>query len=58
MAQSDIFKRYLDAGAEFTQLTQKRAEAIVSDLVDAGEVQRSQASEAVQDLIERSRAND
>lgn len=56
MAQSDVFKRYLDAGAAFTQLTQKRAEAIVSELVSAGEVQASQASQAVQDLIDRSRA--
>lgn len=56
MAQSDVLKRYLDAGAAFTQLTQKRAEAIVSELVSAGEVQASQASQAVQDLIDRSRA--
>jgi RNA polymerase primary sigma factor len=57
MAQSDVLKRYLDAGAAFTQLTQKRAEAIVSELVSAGEVQASQASQAVQELIDRSRAS-
>jgi polyhydroxyalkanoate synthesis regulator phasin len=56
MAQSDVLKRYLDAGAAFTQLTQKRAEAIVSELVSAGEVQASQATQAVQELIDRSRA--
>lgn len=56
MAQSDVLKRYLDAGAAFTQLTQKRAEAIVSELVSAGEVQASQTTQAVQELIERSRA--
>ena len=55
MAQSDVLRRYLDAGTNFTQLTQKRAEAIVADLVKAGEVQTTQASEAVQDLLERSR---
>ncbi len=55
MAQSDVLKRYLDAGANFTQLTQKRAEAIVNDLVKAGEVQTNQASQAVQDLLDRSR---
>ncbi len=56
MAQNDVFKRYLDVGAAFTQLTQKRAEAIVSDLVSAGEVQAAQATQLVQDLVERSRA--
>ncbi|HET8931156.1 MAG TPA: hypothetical protein VFN21_10905 [Acidimicrobiales bacterium] len=56
MAQREVLKRYLDAGAAFTQLTQKRAEAIVSELVSAGEVQASQASQTVQDLIDRSRA--
>ncbi len=56
MSQRDVFKRYLDAGAAFTQLTQKRAESIVAELVAAGEVQTSQASLLVQDLVERSRA--
>ena len=55
MAQTDVFKRYLDAGAAFTQLTQKRAEVIVKDFVKTGEVQTEQASQAVQDLLERSR---
>lgn len=56
MAQNDVFKRYLDVGAAFTQMTQKRAEAIVSEFVTAGEVQAAQAAQAVQDLIDRSRA--
>ena len=55
MAQNDVFKRYLDAGAAFTQLTQKRAEVIVKDFVKAGEIQTEQASQAVQDLLDRSR---
>ena len=57
MAQNDIFKRYLDAGLAFTALTQARAEALVKDLVKAGEVQADQAREAVTDLVERSRKN-
>lgn len=57
MAQNDVFKRYLDAGLAFTALTQARAEALVKDLVKAGEVQADQAREAVADLIERSRKN-
>jgi DNA-binding protein HU-beta len=55
MAQNDVLKRYLDAGLEFTSLTQSRAEALVRDLVKAGELQADQAREAVSDLIERSR---
>lgn len=57
MAQNDILKRYLDAGIAFTTLTQSRAEALVKDLVKAGEVQADQAREAVADLLERSRKN-
>ena len=33
MADSNVLKRYLDAGVAFTQLTQARAEALVKDLV-------------------------
>jgi polyhydroxyalkanoate synthesis regulator phasin len=55
MAQNEIVKRYLDAGANFTELTQRRAEAIVKDLVKTGEVQAEQAQQAVQDLVDRSR---
>jgi polyhydroxyalkanoate synthesis regulator phasin len=57
MAQTDMLRRYLDAGIAFTKMTQDRAEAIVRDLVGAGEVGADQASNAVQDLVERSREN-
>jgi colicin import membrane protein len=57
MAQHDVLKRYLDAGVAFTALTQARAEALVKDLVKAGEVQADQARDAVTDLLERSRKN-
>ena len=57
MAQNDVLKRYLDAGLAFTALTQARAEALVKDLVKAGEVQADQARDAVTELLERSRKN-
>ena len=57
MAQNDVLKRYIDAGLAFTALTQARAEALVKDLVKAGEVQADQARDAVSDLLERSRKN-
>ena len=55
MAQNDIFKRYLDAGMAFTQMTRSKAEDIVRDWVKAGEVQRDQIQSQVDELIERSR---
>jgi polyhydroxyalkanoate synthesis regulator phasin len=55
MAQNDFFKRYLDAGLEFRDMTQQRAESLVQDLVDAGEVRADQAREAVSEFLERSR---
>jgi polyhydroxyalkanoate synthesis regulator phasin len=57
MAERDLLRRYLDAGVAFTQITQQRAEAIVRDLVKAGEVQTEQAQAAAQELVERSRKN-
>jgi polyhydroxyalkanoate synthesis regulator phasin len=57
MAQNDILKRYIDAGLAFTALTQARAEALVKDLVKAGEVQADQARDTVAELLERSRKN-
>ena len=57
MAQNDLLKRYLDAGMAFTSMTQSRAEAIVKDLVKAGEVQADQTRELVTELVDRSRRN-
>lgn len=57
MAQNPLIKRYLDAGMAFTQMTQARAEAIVKELVKAGEVQAQRTEEVVNALVERSRKN-
>ncbi len=57
MAQNPLIKRYLDAGMAFTQMTQARAEAIVKDLVKAGEVQAAKTEELVNQILERSRKN-
>ena len=57
MPQSDIWKRYLDAGVEFTNMTRSRAESIVKELVKAGEVQREQRQQRIEELLERSRKN-
>jgi polyhydroxyalkanoate synthesis regulator phasin len=57
MAQRDVLKRYLDAGLSFTAMTTKRAEEIARELVKAGELQRDQVQNLVDDLIDRSRRN-
>lgn len=57
MAQTDLFKRYLDAGVAYTQMTQAKAEEIVRDLVRAGEVQAEDTRKWVEELLERSRQN-
>ncbi len=54
---NDLFRRLLDSGVAFTQMTQQRAEAIVRDLVRAGEVQSEQTSQLVQEFLDRSRLN-
>ena len=57
MAETDALKKYLDAGMAFTALTRARAEQVVKDLVAAGELQRSQAKGAIDELLERSKKN-
>ena len=57
MAQNELFKRYLEAGMQFSQMTRERAEAIVRDLVKAGEVQAEQTQTLVAEVLERSRKN-
>ena len=57
MANDNAWKRYLDTGAAFVQLTRDRAESIVKDLVKAGEVRQERASKAVDELMTRSRKN-
>jgi polyhydroxyalkanoate synthesis regulator phasin len=57
MSQTDLLKKYLDAGVAFTQMTQSKAEAIVRDLVRAGEVQTGDTRQRVEELLDRSRQN-
>ena len=57
MAQNELFTRYLEAGMQFSQMTRERAEAIVRDLVKAGEVQAEQTQTMVAEVLERSRKN-
>ena len=55
MAEADPLRKYVEAGIAFTQLTKTKAEAIVRELVKAGDVQREQAQDRVEELLDRSR---
>src|SRR5215469_3515487 len=55
MANNERIRKYLDAGSVFGQVTRGRAEEIVRELVNAGDIQRSQAQEWVDTLVDRSR---
>ena len=57
MATNDRWQQYLDAGRAWTQMTREQAEAIVRDLVKAGDLQQKRAKKAVDELLERSRKN-
>ena len=55
MASNERIKKYLEAGTVFGQVTRARAEEIVRELVNAGDIQRGQAQEWVDNLVDRSR---
>ncbi|MGD0882830.1 MAG: hypothetical protein ABSB09_14790 [Acidimicrobiales bacterium] len=55
MATNDSIQRYIDAGVAFTNMTRKKAEELVSELVQSGDLQRGDAKARVDDLLERSR---
>ena len=58
MAQrADVWKKYLDAGVAFTEMTRSRAEKVVRELVREGEVQRERAQEMAEELVARTRRN-
>jgi len=55
MANNDSFQRYIDAGVAFTNMTRKKAEALVSELVKNGDLQTDEARARVDELLERGR---
>ncbi|MEW6155730.1 MAG: hypothetical protein AB1673_17380, partial [Actinomycetota bacterium] len=55
MASDDLFRRSFEAGTAFLGMTRERAEAVVKDLVKAGEVRKGKAQKAIDELVERSR---
>jgi polyhydroxyalkanoate synthesis regulator phasin len=55
MASNERIRKYLEAGAVLQRVNRARAEEIVRELVSAGDIQREQAKEWVDNLVERSR---
>ena len=55
MATNDSLQRYIDAGIAFTNMTRKKAEDLVSELVKNGDLQTDEARARVDDLLERGR---
>jgi polyhydroxyalkanoate synthesis regulator phasin len=55
MATNDSLQRYIDAGIAFTNMTRKKAEDLVTELVQNGDLQRGEAKARVDELLERSR---
>ena len=52
---NESLQRYIDAGIAFTNMTRKKAEELVSELVKNGDIQTDEAKARVDDLIERGR---
>jgi polyhydroxyalkanoate synthesis regulator phasin len=55
MASNERIRKYLEAGTVLGQVTRARAEEIVKELASAGDIQREQTQEWVDNLVERSR---
>jgi polyhydroxyalkanoate synthesis regulator phasin len=55
MTQNDGLRRYLEAGISLTQITRSRAEDLVRDLIQTGEIERTRAQDWVEDLVTSSR---
>lgn len=55
MGKSDLFRRTLEAGTSFLDMSRERAEAVVKEWVDAGDLGKGRAQKAIDDVLERSR---
>ncbi len=55
MANNEALQRYIDAGIAFTNMTRKKAEELVSELVKSGDLQTDEAKARVDELLERGR---
>lgn len=55
MAANPLLKRMLDAGMQFTEMSQKQAEKLVKQFVKAGQARKKDSDEMVRQIVERGR---
>jgi polyhydroxyalkanoate synthesis regulator phasin len=55
MPQPPDWKRYLEAGMQYTELRRSQARAVASELVSQGQLARDQVAAAVDEIIAMSR---
>lgn len=55
MAPTPDWKRYLDAGMQFTEMRRSQARRIAADLVETGQLARDQVAGAVDEIVAMSR---
>jgi polyhydroxyalkanoate synthesis regulator phasin len=55
MSGHTLFKRLLDAGMQFTEMTQEQAERIVKELVKSGQARKKDSEKMVEELLSRGR---
>ncbi|MBI4936309.1 MAG: hypothetical protein HY828_20720 [Actinobacteria bacterium] len=55
MSANALIKRLLDAGMQFTEMSQEQAEKIVKELVKGGQAKRKDSEKLVEDLVSRGR---
>jgi polyhydroxyalkanoate synthesis regulator phasin len=56
MGTEKIVKRMLDAGVQFTEMSQSSAEKLVHEFVKSGKLRKKDAEQAVQDLVDHGRS--
>ena len=56
MAANPTLKKMLDAGMQFTEMSQKQAEKIVKEFVKAGQARKKDSDELVRQMVDRGRS--
>ena len=57
MPANKIIKRLMDAGMQFTEMSQDQAERLVREFVKQGQTRRKDAEALVAELVERGRSS-
>ncbi len=55
MATNPLLKKMLDAGMQFTEMSQKQAEKLVKEFVKAGQARKKDSNEMVRQIVDRGR---